>query len=139
MLLLKQLLLFLAFWTEQAQHLVFHCSSDSRNYTSSCQYHSKPSAGQTFSCNTHLQHQLEQRNSPRTPGRLQRVAFISSPPNSTACSISNAEIPLLHSGCVPLSALSAVHGVAGCDGRSKDCHMWTCFTCRREQPFTSTR
>lgn len=68
------------------------------------------------------QHQLEQRNSPNTPGRQLRVVFISSTPNGTARSISSAEIQLLHSSCVPLSALSAVHDVAGCDGRRKDCH-----------------
>lgn len=112
----------LLFWTEQAQHPVSHCSSDPRNNTSSYQHHSKPSAGQTFSCNTHLQHQLERRNSHRIPGRLLHVVFISSPPNRAVCSVSSTEILLLHSSCVPLSAPSALHDVAGCNGRSKDCH-----------------
>lgn len=68
------------------------------------------------------QHQLEQRNSRSIPGRQPCVVFISSLPNRTACSVSSTEILLLHSSCVPLAALSAVHDVEGCDGRSKDCH-----------------
>lgn len=102
-----------------------HCSSDPRHYTSSYQHHSKPGAGHRFSGNTHLQqpqHQLEQRNSHSSSGRQPCVVFISFPPNRTACSISSAGIPLLHSSSVPLSALSAAPDVAGCDGRSKDCH-----------------